>query len=109
MAAGILAGLERPLQWLHLPVPVDRTDDGYFQPLAGLPVDGETEVYLGLVHFRDGVEGTRARIGTALRHLPEFGVATECGLGRRPPERGGAPDTLIPLLEAHAACSRPVL
>jgi hypothetical protein len=109
LAGGILAGVERPVRWLHLPVPINRADDAYFRPLAGLPLDQVEEVHLGLVHFRDGVEGTRARVRTALRHVPAFGVAAECGLGRRPPDRGGSPDTLIPLLEAHAATSRPVL
>jgi len=108
MANGICAGVERPVQWLHVPVPIDRADDGYFRPLAGLAAHEGIEVYLGLVHFRDGVQGTRTRARTALRHVAAFGVAAECGLGRRPPGRGGAPGTLIPLLETHAVCSHPV-
>jgi hypothetical protein len=108
MANGIWAGARRPLQWLHLPVPIERDDDAYFRPLAGLAPHPETELYLGLVHFRDGVAGTRARVRTALRHVGAFGVATECGMGRRPPQRGGAPDTLVPLLETHAAVSHPL-
>jgi hypothetical protein len=108
MAGGILAGVQRPVQWLHLPVPIDRTDDGYFRPMEGLTGLDRTALFLGLVHFRGGVEGTRARVRTALGHVAAFGVAAECGLGRRPPERGGAPETLAALLETHAASSHPV-
>ena len=39
---------------------------------------------LGLVHYTDGVEGGRRRIAAAERHLSDFGIATECGFGRRP-------------------------
>ena len=108
MAGGILAGVERPVQWLHLPVPIDRSDDGYFRPMERLTGLDRTELYLGLVHFRDGVGGTGARVRTALDHVRAFGVAAECGLGRRPADRGGAPATLGPLLETHAASSHPV-
>ncbi|MFL6140740.1 MAG: hypothetical protein ACJ72N_02575 [Labedaea sp.] len=109
IANGIAARSPRPVNWIHVPVPIDRTDDAYFQPFAELSLPEETEFYLGLVHFRDGVEGTQLRIKSALRHLGAFGVATECGMGRRPPERGGAADTLPELLETHAATSRPVI
>ena len=36
VANGIAAGLKRPMQWLHIPVPRDRDDDAYFEPLNGL-------------------------------------------------------------------------
>jgi hypothetical protein len=40
------------------------------------------------VHHKDGVEGTQRRIDTARRHYQRgFGVATECGMGRKPRER----------------------
>jgi hypothetical protein len=61
------------------------------------------------VHIRDGVDGTRARVETALRHVPAFGVACECGMGRRPPDRGGSDDGARALFETHAAVSSPVL
>ena len=86
LANAIAEVVARPINWLHLPVPRDRTDDEYFAPLTGLQLHPETELYLGLVHLTDGAEGTRERIRTASRHLDAFGVATECGFGRRPPE-----------------------
>ena len=108
VANRIGAAVRRPVQWLHLPVPIDRTDDAYFEPLRSLSLHPETELYVGLVHFRDGVEGTRSRIDTARRHVSAFGVATECGMGRRPPERGGAEDGLQTLLRTHAEVSAPI-
>ena len=39
--------------------------------------------------------GTRKRIEVAEKYLPAFGLATECGLGRRSPE------TIAPLLGVH--------
>jgi hypothetical protein len=86
----------RRIDWIHLPVPRGRSDDEYFAPLRELRLRPETELYLGLVHFTDGLEGTRRRIEAAQRFVPAFGVATECGLGRRQPE------TIEPLLQLHA-------
>ncbi len=46
-----------------------------------------TEVYLGLLHHEDGVDGALRRAATASRVVPDYGVATECGFGRGPRER----------------------
>jgi hypothetical protein len=88
--------LPRPLEWLHMPVPRSRDDEAYFAPLAGLLRRPETELYLGLVHHTDGVEGAQRRMAAASRIVSRFGVATECGWGRRPPE------TIPDLLQLHA-------
>jgi len=105
---GFLAQIKRPVSFLHVPVPIDRDDDAYFAPLADLRVAGEMELYLGLIHIRDGEDGARRRIAAAQKVVSDFGVATECGMGRRPPERGGTADTLHSLLELHAAVADPV-
>jgi hypothetical protein len=94
--------LDRSIDWIHLPVPRDRDDDAYYAPLADLQLHDETTLFLGLVHRTDGVEGTNRRIATARRTVPSFGVATECGLGRRPPE------TVPEVLDIHAAVADPV-
>src|SRR6266567_3889687 len=96
------AGDKRTINWIHMPVPRNRTDDAYFAPLRDLQLHPETELYLGLVHFTDGVEGTRQRIAAAQRVVTNFGVATECGFGRRPPE------TIPDLLRIHSAVAAPV-
>ena len=76
----------RRIDWVHLPVPIDRDDEGFFAPLAGLTADRIGRVYLGLAHEQDGAEGARRRIAAARPWLADFGVSTECGLGRRKPE-----------------------
>jgi hypothetical protein len=81
---GIVARLARRVDWIHIPVPIARSDAGYFAPLAGLKIRPETRIYLGLVHQEDGVDGARKRIDAARTVLPEFGVATECGLVQVP-------------------------
>ena len=85
LANAIFRETSRRVDWVHMPVPKERDDDAYFAPLADLDLPAETQLYLGLVHYTDGLEGGKRRIATAQRHVPAFGVATECGLGRRPP------------------------
>jgi hypothetical protein len=88
--------IQRSIQWIHMPVPRSRTDDAYFAPLKELRLRPETELYLGLVHYSDGVAGTRKRIAAAAKVVPNFGIATECGMGRRDPQ------TMQELLRIHA-------
>jgi hypothetical protein len=95
----IIAGLRRPLDWVHMPVPRDRDDDAYFAPMRQLRLPADTELFLGLIHATDGMDGARRRIAAAQRWAPAFGVATECGLGRRPPE------SIPALLRLHRAAA----
>jgi hypothetical protein len=92
----VSAEIARPIQLFHMPVPIDRTDDAYFEPLKGLRLRPETKLCLGLIHDQDGAEGTRKRMAVAKRYMPDFLIATECGFGRRPPESIGK------LLRLHA-------
>jgi len=96
IASSTTKSVHRPINWLHLPVPRDRDDDAYFAPLRNLIRPAETELYLGLIHFTDGAPGARRRIAAAGRVVADFGIATECGLGRRPPA------TIPDLLRLHA-------
>ena len=100
LANTLVAAIDRPIAFLHLPVPIDRTDDAFFAPLEKLEAKSGTELYLGVVHAADGVEGTKRRIAAARKHLPAFGVATECGLGRCK-----KPDTVLEILRVHAGVS----
>jgi methionine synthase II (cobalamin-independent) len=87
--------IQRPIQWIHVPVPKGRKDLEYFSPLKEL--DWKVpEIYLGLVHPND-LEGTKERIAMAQKVVTEFGVATECGMGRTPPEDF---DTIMDILNA---------
>lgn len=85
IANRLAALLRRPIAWLHLPVPRDRHDAAYLEPLTNLALD-VPELYLGLVHLTDGVAGARRRLAAAQRFFSDFGIATECGFGRRQPE-----------------------
>ena len=91
----IPAGVRRPIQFFHLPVPQPRSDDAYFAPLEGLRLPAGTELYLGLVHHDDDA-GNLARLAAARRHARVDGIATECGMAR------GDPAQFPGLLQAHA-------
>lgn len=91
----LTARAPREITWVHLPVPIERDDAAYYAPLADLRLPEGTELYLGLVHREDGPEGARRRIAAAAPFVSEFGVGTECGIGR-------APDgTAVGILETH--------
>jgi hypothetical protein len=81
LANVMFANIHRSVEFVHLPVPIDRDDAAYFAPLADLRRQSETEIYLGLVH-PDGVDGARRRATAAQPYVTDFGVAEECGLGR---------------------------
>jgi hypothetical protein len=103
VANALAARLIRPLGWVHFPVPIGRFDDAYYAPLRALTVAPETEVYAGVVHAADGAAGTRRRIEAAQRAMDrEFGIATECGLGRRDPK------SVPSLLRLHAELAAPL-
>ncbi|GAA1443606.1 hypothetical protein [Leifsonia poae] len=95
--SGVLAAAPRPITWFHLPVPIERDDAAFFAPLAAVELPESTELYFGLLHHEDGVDGARRRADAAATAVPRFGVATECGFGRGPSERTPA------LLDLHAA------
>lgn len=78
----IAASTRHGIAWVHLPVPQDREDDAYFAPLSDLRLRPETELMLGLVHRRDGIDGARRKLAAARKFVPCFGVGTECGMGR---------------------------
>jgi hypothetical protein len=82
MANLIARAVPRTITWMHMPVPIDRTDGAFYQPLRDLQLAPETELYLGLVHAQDGVEGTLRRIEVARKYVPKFGIASECGISR---------------------------
>jgi hypothetical protein len=75
----------KPFAYVHFPVPKQWTEDRHYAEFGKLRLPARTKVYLGLVHQTDGVEGAKKRIASAKRYLPDFGVATSCGLGRRKP------------------------
>ena len=100
LANRLAEGVCRSVEFIHMPVPIERDDDAYFQALKDLNLKPETELYLGLIHDKDGVDGTRRRMATADKYVNDYGISTECGFGRRPAH------TVEPLLDIHVAAAK---
>jgi len=96
-ANALTRAIAHKLAYIHMPVPIGRDDDMFHRPLRDLKLGEETELFLGVVHAKDGVEGARSRIAAARRYAPEFGIATECGMARARSE-----ETVRTLLQIHA-------
>jgi hypothetical protein len=102
-ANALVEASPHPLAYIHLPVPIERTDEAFHRSFGNLKLRPGTELYLGVVHARDGAEGARARIDAARRYAPSFGIATECGMARARTEA-----TVRTLLGIHAeVCGGP--
>lgn len=91
---GIGAAVRRRIDYMHIPVPKDRTDDAYFAPLRDWRRRDEAHLYVGLIHYNDK-SGDQARVAAAKAVVPYFGIASECGWGRTDPTR------LSALLRSH--------
>ena len=88
----VVAAAGRPVNWASFTVPQARSDAGYFAPLRELKAGPETELYFALVpyHPDDQPAGTTAaqveHITAALAESSsgprEWGICTECGMGR---------------------------
>jgi hypothetical protein len=96
-ANALAVAIAHRLAYIHMPVPAERDDDAFHRPLAGLKLPAGTELYLGVVHAKDGADGARRRIAAARRYAPKFGIATECGMAR-----ARSQDTVHKLLKIHA-------
>ncbi len=95
MANLAVAKAGRRFDFVHMPVPRNRSDDPYFAPLADLRI-GSTKVFIGLVHLTDGARGSLERLSVFRRHYRgPHGIATECGWGRRQAE------TIPALMRVH--------
>lgn len=93
----IAAKLGRKIDYVHMPVPRERHDEMFFAPLKNIDRPRVGKVFLGLVHYTDGVEGARRRIESAEKYLDDFGIATQCGFGRRPTDQD-----ILHLIKLHA-------
>jgi hypothetical protein len=96
-ANALTKAIPHQLAYIHMPVPVERSDDAFHRPLRDLKLGDGTALFLGLVHAKDGAAGTKARIAAARRYVPDFGIATECGMARARSE-----ETVRTLLKIHA-------
>jgi len=95
---GIGASVERPVHFIHIPVP-RHAGDAFFAPLVDWRRPAGTHLYLGLLQYDDAA-GNEARIAAARRVVQDFGVGAECGFGRTDPKR-------VPgLLAGHRAAAQ---
>lgn len=88
----VASAAQRPVNWVSFTVPQARSDPGYFAPLSGLAAGPETELYFALVPYHpeqqaDGTPAAQAQhIDAALAKSSggqrEWGICTECGMGR---------------------------
>jgi ubiquinone/menaquinone biosynthesis C-methylase UbiE len=102
IANALAASLDRPLNWIHMPVAHERTDAEFTAPLGNLRMHPETELYLGVLDVDASDEEMRRRFDVARGAVSDFGVATRCGWGRLPPR------LVSGLVAAHSRLSRPV-
>ena len=86
MTNRIAAAVGRPIQFFHLPVMKQRTDDAFFAPLGNLKISADTHLYLGLIHHNDSA-GDDARLAAARKVTRVDGIGTECGWARGDPTR----------------------
>jgi hypothetical protein len=98
MLEGIAAATKRPIDFFHIPVPKERTDEAFYAPLKAWKRPAGTELYLGLLHHNDET-GDRTRVAVAKKFLSDFGLSAECGWGRTEPGR------LPGLLKGHRAAA----
>ena len=95
VANAMAKAVTRRIDYLHMPVPIGRSDDAYFAPLRNL--EFSNEIYLGVLHAADGVQGANQRMATAAKHAPKFGIACECGIAR-----ARKPELVRRVLQIHA-------
>jgi methionine synthase II (cobalamin-independent) len=82
IANALAASVKHKIAYIHLPVPISRATEDFFAPMRDFRLTPETEIYLGLIHATDGIEGAKKRIELAAKYVPRFGIATECGFAR---------------------------
>jgi len=102
----VTSATQRRLHFVSFTVPQDRDDSAYFEPVRDLRTGSDTELNFALVpyHPADQAAGTTARqiegIDTALAASAggarEWGICTECGMGRV--DAGDVPE----LLDLHS-------
>lgn len=91
----ICAAAKHKVAFVHITILKEWKSDAFYEPLRKIFIPADTDIFLGLVHFTDGIEGARERIQLAKKYRASFGVATACGFGRRDPS------TLGRLIEIH--------
>jgi hypothetical protein len=98
MMEGIATATRRSIDFFHVPVPKERTDEAFYAPLENWKCPPGTGLYIGLLHHDDET-GDRKRVAVARKFIDDFGLSAECGWGRTEPGR------LPGLLKGHRAAA----
>jgi hypothetical protein len=101
LANGISGLVGRSINWIHIPVPKNTRVGTYFAPLDRLTLRDETQLFLGVIHNGNEVAVTHHQIALAAQRIPEFGIASECGLGEL------AAADVVPALAEHRSVASP--
>ncbi len=94
---GLADRVAHPIDWVHMPVPA-HVDQAFFDGFKTLRLRPETQLYLGLIYGAEDADGAQRRMAMAAAALPDFGIATRCGIAR-----GRSADTVRSLLSLHAS------
>ena len=89
--------VRRPIDWVHMPIPA-HAHETFFAGFRDLRLRPETQLYLGLIYDPEDREGAQRRITMAADVLPNFGIATRCGIAR-----GRSLGKVKDLLKLHAS------
>ena len=87
MMNGIAAATKRRIDFLHIPVPKDRTDDAFYAPLKDFKRPSGHQALSRLAAPRRRRGRQDARRGREAVMSTEFGLSAECGWGRTEPGR----------------------
>jgi methionine synthase II (cobalamin-independent) len=81
----------RRVDFIQMAIPLNFNTASHFEALEGVEIPAGTELFLGLVHPQDsGLDEARnrAELAAAAVGSHEFGISTECGMGRYGEESG---------------------
>jgi hypothetical protein len=106
----IASRVTRPIGYVHLPtIPEHAVTD--FAPLSRLALGPDTALFVGVIHATDGLSGALRRMRDVAAVVPEFGIASFCGLGLpqhanatdlpKALRRGATSATLAAVLDLH--------
>ena len=93
-ANALAKSIPHKLAYIHMPVPIERSDDVFYTPFRDLKLGEGTELFLGLVHAKDGVDrhagpargGAAPRAEIRHRHRMRHGARPLGRDGARAPE-----------------------
>jgi hypothetical protein len=92
--------IDRPIGYFHMPtIPEHQAAD--FAPLRRLKLHPETQLFLGVIHMGDGLEGARRRIAAAASAVTDFGVGAFCGLAQPSRREAAHPHTVEEIFALH--------